>query len=431
MNRIFIIFFIFILAFSARFITITVSADRLEMDENEYERLAMNLAQSKGYINSSDGLPTSLRPPLYPMLMALIYKITGPNHYAIRLVQALAGSVAVILLYLTAYKIFNQTTAILAGLFASFYMTFVACTRFLHTETFFMFLLVSIVYLVMTTPRSSGLFRYCVLGLACGFLTLLRSTASLVPFIIIAFFMVKTHKLGQPMKKGMIGSLILLFFFVLVLAPWTIRNYRIWARPVIVSTNGGMNFYQGLIRSKDRIFDLDSNSEIAVRANTISNEAQRSSFYIEEAIKIYKSHPLFTLKMIAIKILFFWNIIDWEILGGNIINYQYIFILPFALFGIAISFKNKKDILFPLLIALYFSSFAIIFPGTPRYRMPIDGYLIMAGCYGIYEFIKGQRNKFYPLLGVGSYFLLTYLAYIYSFQVKYAVRSFAEMIGLW
>ena len=131
------------------------------------------------------------------------------------------------------------------------------------------------------------------------------------------------------------------------------------------------------------------------------------------------------------RFLFFWNIIDWEITGADTINYHYVFIIPFALLGTALGFKNKKDISLIILVILYFSSFVLLFPGTPRYRMPIDGYIIMLGCYGIYEFINKERKKVYPILGTGIYFLFTYILYKHSSQAKYFIKELMERLGLW
>ena len=85
MKKILIVLTIFVLAFSVRLIFITNMNGGLEADETEYDRLASNLVESKGYINSFDGVPTSHRPPLYPVFLALIYTIFGHNYAIARL----------------------------------------------------------------------------------------------------------------------------------------------------------------------------------------------------------------------------------------------------------------------------------------------------------------------------------------------------------
>ena len=135
--------------------------------------------------------------------------------------------------------------------------------------------------------------------------------------------------------------------------------------------------------------------------------------------------------MLPVRFLFFWNIIDWEIIGGDVINYHYVFILPFAIFGIFAAIKNKKDVLLFILLMLYFTSFVLLFPGTARYRMPIDGFLIILGCYGIYELITNKNKRSYTAPCIVGYLILTYMMYEYSLQTKYFIKTIVEKIGLW
>ena len=147
-----IVLFIFILAFSIRLAYISANPAQIESDEIEYDKLATRLIETKAYVNS-EGVPTSYRPPLYAGFLAVIYMIFGHSYFAAKIIQAILGSLTVCLLYLTAEEIFNRPAAVLTGIFASFYMTFVVCTTRLYTETLFTFFLVLIVYLVVTTKR--------------------------------------------------------------------------------------------------------------------------------------------------------------------------------------------------------------------------------------------------------------------------------------
>ena len=219
--------------------------------------------------------------------------------------------------------------------------------------------------------------------------------------------------------------------FIILLIPWTVRNYKAYGKFVMVSTNAGLNMYQAIRPVDGRIFGLGPRDEIANMANAIANEADRSHFFIKEALNIYKRYPLNAFRLLIMRFLFFWNIIDWEILGGAIINYHFLFILPFAIGGAIYSFKDRKEILLISLLILYFSSLVMVFQGTPRYRMPIDGFIIILGSYGIYKFIEYQRRLTVAVSCMGAYFIFTYLLYKYSFHTKYLIKNLMETIGLW
>lgn len=429
MNKTAIILIMFILALSVRLAYIATHQHEIDSDEVEYDRLATGLLEAKGYV-ASDGSPTSYRPPAYAAFLASIYSFFGKDYNIVRIVQAIIGALTVCLFYLIAYKIFNRTVAVATGIFSSFYMTFVVCTNLLYSETIFTFLLAFIAYLIVTTDKPN-LLKFCALGVLCGFLTLTKSSGVFMPLIAIFVLLIKMQKRHLSMKKAFVASVILLLCFTAVMLPWTIRNYRIHGRFVPISTNAGLNMYVGIKPVEGKIFGLGPRDEVAKRASTIINEAERNNYFIRATLQAYKEDPTVILRLLIMKFLFFWNIIDWEIMGGGVVNYHFIFIAPFFILGIIFSLKNKKEVLLMLLVILYFTSLVLIFQGVPRYRMPIDGYVIMLGCYGIYELIYKQRNKIRPAFYVGTYFLITYVLYKYSMQTKNFIKNLMEKIGLW
>jgi len=430
MKKILIILCIFIVAFSIRLTYILNNQSEIETDEITYDLLAMGLLESGAYV-SPEGIPTSYRPPLYPTFLALIYRVFGHNYFFVRLIQAIISSLIVCILYLTADKIYNRLSSILVGVFSSFYMPFVACSRLLYTETLFTFLLVLIVYLVIVTDRPS-ITRFCILGFLCALSTLIKPIALFLPFIIISYSAIRARKGLISSDRIIAASVMLLLCFGSVLLPWSIRNYNVHGKFVLVSTNTGVNLYQGVSRSPGKIFNPGKGGEaIWEQVHAISNEAEKSDFFVREAFNVYRTRPLFALKMLVIRFLFLWNVIDWEILGGDVVNYHYIFILPFAFLGTFFALKDKKEISLILVMVVYFILPVLLFPGTPRYRMPIDGYIILLGCYGIYALVQRQKEKTTPILCTGFYFLCAYLLYKYSLQTKAFIKDLMKMMGLW
>ena len=429
MKKISILLFIFLLAFSIRAVYVINNPRDIEGDEKTYDRLAIGLMAQEGYV-SPEGIPTSHRPPLYPALLAFLYMLFGYNHFVIRIIQTIFGSFTVCLFYLIAEKIFNKPTALLAGIISSFYMISVFYTNFLLTETFFTFLLALIIFAIISIEKP-GLLGFSALGLLCGFLTLLRTTGFFMPLIACIALWLKMKKEYPFLKKIAPSFITLLVCFGFVLLPWTVRNYRAHKKFVCVSTNGGLNMYQAIRPRDGKIFELGPKDEVAQIANTISNEQERSDFYFRAALAAYREDPPRALKLAVMRFLFFWNVIDWNVTDGNVINYHYIFIMPFAILGAIFSFKNRKEILILPLVVLYFTSLVLVFQGFARFRVPIDGYLIILGAYGIYGVIKRQKNKIYSYLSVGCYFLCTYFLYKYSLQTKHFIKTLMEKMGVW
>ena len=55
------------------------------------------------------------RAPLYPLFLGAVYFLFGDNPWAIRIIQALMGSISAVLVYLIARRVFDNRTGLLAG----------------------------------------------------------------------------------------------------------------------------------------------------------------------------------------------------------------------------------------------------------------------------------------------------------------------------
>lgn len=412
---------IFLLAFAVRLIFIYSAPVGIESDEAEYDRLATNILEHKGYI-SPEGLPTSHRPPLYPAILAAIYGIFGHSHSAVRIIQALVSALTTCLFYLIAHKIYNNKSAIIAGIFSSLYMPFVFYSKFLLSETFFSFVLALIVFIMVSLNERAGFLEFSVLGILCGVAALFKSTGLLLPLLVMALLM---------FKKARYPLFVLIISFAVIVLPWTFRNYIVHKRVVPVSTNGGLNMYQAVRPLDGKLFEFGPRDEVAKKASQIKNEADKSSFFAASALKAYMDEPLAAARTLVMRILFFFNVIDWNCTDGNIINYQYIFIMPFFMIGLAWSISGRKDIGAMLFVIAYFTALVFVFQGTPRFRMPIDGYFIIIGSYGIYELVARAGRKAIALSVIIAYLFFAYILYLYSLQTKLLIKSLMERAGLW
>jgi hypothetical protein len=69
------------------------SGDQLRYpDETEYNGLALNLTQGKGFVDEHSR-PTAFRPPGYPVVLALVYFVS-PHPLAAKLLNAFACGVS-------------------------------------------------------------------------------------------------------------------------------------------------------------------------------------------------------------------------------------------------------------------------------------------------------------------------------------------------
>lgn len=100
-----------------------------QTDAADYDRIALSLAQTGSFPSSvlaPRGGPTAFRPPAFPVALALTYKLTGATTprarwQAGRVMEALLGSVTVLLLALLALELAGPAVALGAAGLAAIY----------------------------------------------------------------------------------------------------------------------------------------------------------------------------------------------------------------------------------------------------------------------------------------------------------------------
>ena len=98
-------------------------------DAVDYDRNAISLAQQGRFPGSQETVqrgPTAFRAPLYPVMLAGVYKVVGvgsaPDRWrSARVLQALLGALGVGLIMLIAFRLWGTTVALVSGVIATVY----------------------------------------------------------------------------------------------------------------------------------------------------------------------------------------------------------------------------------------------------------------------------------------------------------------------
>ena len=153
------------------------------MDEQQYSQIAQSLVAGDGF-SWGPGEPTSIRPPLYPALLAGVWAISPNNLQAVRVIQILLGLATTVFVYLLGSRVYNPTVGAWAAAACWLYPSLIFFNMLILTETLFTCLLVAFVLLavlLVQTPRA-GFAIGC--GLALGLATLTRSILWPLPLIL-------------------------------------------------------------------------------------------------------------------------------------------------------------------------------------------------------------------------------------------------------
>jgi 4-amino-4-deoxy-L-arabinose transferase-like glycosyltransferase len=218
-------------------------------DFAEYDRLGWGLA-TQGVYATALGEPTAYRPPGYPLLLALLYRMVGHQSLIARLLNAGLGTLTCLLLFRLTVRIGLRGLALPVTVFYALYPTAIYYTNLLATEVLFTFLLLAIIliWLDLTEyhpPSRRTSFCRVILALCLGGLSGIAVLVRPVLLPILGLFLTFRVRRLRLVRQTWYFLLLSILALLLVILPWTYRNYQLSGRLVLISTNGGVNFFIG------------------------------------------------------------------------------------------------------------------------------------------------------------------------------------------
>ncbi|MEJ2721717.1 MAG: glycosyltransferase family 39 protein, partial [bacterium] len=204
------------------------------------------------------------RAPLYPYLVALLYKVSGTSIGFVILVQHLIGASTAVVVYLLARRFFVPRVALLGGLLAAFYWPFLYFEADLLIVTLVVFLdtlaLLFLTLAIQARPGSPdriavGGFRigpgplFAAAGLALGISAVARPSVLIyLPALpVVLYFAVPSTGAGSRRNhRAWIRQTALVYAAAaVVILPVIVRNYVVGRDIVPIASQGGVNFYIG------------------------------------------------------------------------------------------------------------------------------------------------------------------------------------------
>ncbi|HBJ36594.1 MAG TPA: hypothetical protein DDZ51_17930 [Planctomycetaceae bacterium] len=214
------------------------------VDAQDYDRLAIGLVETGRYsYDTQSGELTSLRPPLYPAMVAVIYMVFGVGSYvAVSLVQSVISLATMVLVHRMGNRLVGPRAGLIAAAIFGFYPSLLAFNCQLLSETLFTFLFTAAVFASLQLQRTPD-WRYAVLlGILLGLGALARSILWVCAVPILGFLVLTS---AGEFRWRLRDSAIAAFVFVAVLAPWAWRNTRLHQTFTVVDVMGGRNVMMG------------------------------------------------------------------------------------------------------------------------------------------------------------------------------------------
>lgn len=209
----------------------------LIVDEQFYHRVANFVSDGLGYISpaaydAGAHLPTAEKPPLYPLVLAAESKLGFTSFHSHRLLGAVLGMCTIVLIALVARRVGGPRLALIAAALVAVNPVLWKWDSHVLSEPLYAPLLALVLlaaYAVSDKPTGR---RGALLGVAIGLAALTRPEALIfVPLLLLLLLVQQRRVAAKPLAAMCVAT-------ALVLAPWLIRNWSAFDRPLMSNQSG-------------------------------------------------------------------------------------------------------------------------------------------------------------------------------------------------
>lgn len=216
----------------------------LTPDEREYLFLAERLHHDSTFIDSNGD--ASVRSPLFPVLLSLVPNLSESNLLVPLILECILGVFSVLLIYQLSLDLWaSRKAALLAAGVAAVYPGLVLYSVLLLTEMPFVVLFLLLLLRMRRYLDCPAIGEGVLVGILAGLATLTRGVFILPFSLLILLLWISFRDKGWSRLRRAAFSLIPLLVCFIVLAPWTVRNFRVHQAFVPLSTFTGTSLVYG------------------------------------------------------------------------------------------------------------------------------------------------------------------------------------------
>jgi 4-amino-4-deoxy-L-arabinose transferase-like glycosyltransferase len=362
----------------------------IQFDSNEYLSIATNIINNGQYsvsqINSKDfpqflgESPTRMRQPLYPVFLALLFFFFGNSIIPVQLVQLILSLFTLFLIVDIGKRIFGSDYSQINNIILSIYFPLWMLSTSILTETVFIFFIIISFRFYIISKEKKELKFILLSGVLLGLAFLTR------PIALILFLVIGSIHLYTLKKVSYKYFSILSIGFMLVIIPWTLRNYFVMDEFTPLSSDGGYNLFASTLGVNEKPWINDFGFNEAVQ-NGYYLDNQANNKFVNLAIKNFYSEP-FTYITYGIKrIIKTWSYFPGSrMFENNSIVFYGFSIIQFSIIFLAIcgwiKLRKKNNISLILVPIISFSIVLFFSYSISRFLIPVMPFvLLLAGQY--------------------------------------------------
>jgi hypothetical protein len=360
----------------------------------ELGRVARAIAAGEGFsspLRDMDTGPTAWFTPIYPYFVAGIFKIWGiyseTSRFVIAAMNCLFAALTIFPIYGAAKRIFGAGVAVGAAWVWVFLPSAIHFPTIWIWDTALAALFFTLIFWATVALRGvrktlpwAG---YGALWVVGGLIN--PSILSLFPFFL--GWLVWSERRESTLWLRHAGAVLLLFTIGLV--PWTVRNYRVFGKIIVLRSNFGLELWLG---NNPNVFDMlsqmshpNDNPEEAEEFRRLGEIAYMAEKR-HEAFVYMRTHPVETLNNMFHRFVDIWlsetdNLLDlWvgaSLLGKATLTFNCLLSL-LGLLGVLYARRSRRPEAAPFgMVLLIFPMVFYLTHASPRYRFPMDPILVV------------------------------------------------------
>lgn len=388
--------------------------DQLSVDNYYHHHLAQSIAGGNVI-----GDTTYFRAPLYIYCLGALYALFGDSLWVGRLFGLAVGLASVLMTYLLAEKVFDRRTGLIAAAIQIICPILIYYDGELLLDSFFCFLIQLCLYRFLRWKEHATNRNALWMGMTLGLAAIARPTAlALVPVAVVFIYWLLKD------KRVVARQLIFLAIgLAALIGPIFVRNLAVAGDPVLIASQGGINFYIGNNPSADglsailpeplgfnwRIADISAIAEQAAGRDLKPGEV--SSYWTDQTWKWIWNDPEDALRLFGRKLYFTFsdkeisNNKDLEAVFGVLPFFRYnpltfAPILGLAMVGLCVSIRRNFSVQLLALSILAIMLLNAVFFINSRFRLPILVLLIVLAASGLWSVVAHTRARRWRAAGL-------------------------------
>jgi len=363
----------------------------------EMGRIARSLATGHGFANPTDleTGPTAWEAPLYPFLLAGVFKLFGIYTHAaawvILALNSLFSALTCLAIYRIGERMFGSQPARWAAWTWALFPYAIYWPVRVVWETSLSALLLSLAILLPLRLEEKPRRRDCLLlGLLWGAIALTNPTLlSFLPFSLAWLW----WRLRGRSAGTLANMALCLALGCLLVAPWLVRNYRVFGQFVFIRDNFGLEIHMANNPKSSGMWtrsEHPGNDAEAMQTFAAMGELRYMKAEQHAAFDFISAHPGEFAAFFAERIFYFWGgnpqmtlVRSWNLAPARHLAFLLSTLAAFAGFWLCLRHGLRGTFLLACALLIYPIPYYIAFP-APRYRHAIEPEMVLLIVYAVW-----------------------------------------------